>query len=66
LFVCPAICCPAGGASGGGLHLTDVSNACRTNLMELAALAWHEPTLHLFGVRPDMLPQIRSNAEVYG
>ncbi|KAI3433434.1 hypothetical protein D9Q98_003249 [Chlorella vulgaris] len=55
-----------GGASGGGLHLTDVSNACRTNLMELAALAWHEPTLRLFGVRPDMLPQIRSNAEVYG
>lgn len=58
--------CPAGGACGGGLHLTDASNASRTNLMDLSTLSWHEPTLALFGVRPDMLPEIRSNAEVYG
>lgn len=56
----------AGGAAGGGLHITDASNASRTALMDLRALAWHEPTLRLFGVSPDMLPQIRSNAEVYG
>lgn len=54
----------AGGAAGGGLHLTDASNASRTNLMDLRTLTWHKPTLHLFGVRPDMLPDIRSNAEV--
>ncbi|EFN59182.1 hypothetical protein CHLNCDRAFT_18995 [Chlorella variabilis] len=54
------------GAAGGGLHLTDASNASRTNLMDLRTLTWHKPTLHLFGVRPDMLPDIRSNAEVYG
>jgi glycerol kinase len=46
--------------------LTDASNASRTNLMDLSTLSWHEPTLALFGVRPDMLPEIRSNAEVYG
>jgi sugar (pentulose or hexulose) kinase len=57
---------PAGGGPGGGLHVTDASNASRTNLMDLRALAWHEPTLRLFGVSPDMLPDIRSNAEVYG
>ena len=56
---------PAGGAAGG-LHATDVSNASRTNLMDLQALSWHQPTLELFGVAPRMLPQIRSNAEVYG
>ncbi|PRW58390.1 Glycerol kinase [Chlorella sorokiniana] len=55
-----------GGASGGGLHVTDASNASRTNLMDLRSLSWHEPTLRLFGVPPAMLPQIRSNAEVYG
>lgn len=57
---------PAGGAAGGGLHLTDVSNASRTNLMDLSTLSWHAPTLELFGVPPSMLPEIRSNAEVYG
>ena len=57
---------PAGGAAGGGLHVTDASNASRTNLMDLRTLSWHEPTLRLFGVPPGMLPQIRSNAEVYG
>ena len=62
----PLLPCSAGGTSGGGLHLTDASNASRTNLMDLSTLSWHEPTLALFGVRPDMLPQIRSNAEVYG
>ena len=55
-----------GGATAGGVHLTDVSNASRTNLMDLSTLTWHQPTLELFGVRPDMLPEIRSNAEVYG
>lgn len=50
----------------GGIHVTDVSNASRTNLMDVRALSWHAPTLEAFGVSPDMLPQIRSNAEVYG
>lgn len=57
---------PLAGGVDGGLHITDVSNASRTNLMDLRTLSWHEPTLRLFGVPPAMLPQIRSNAEVYG
>lgn len=56
---------PAGGVDGG-LHITDASNASRTNLMDLRKLNWHEETLRLFGVPPSMLPEIRSNAEVYG
>lgn len=57
---------PSAGGVDGGLHVTDASNASRTNLMDLRTLSWHEPTLRLFGVPPAMLPQIRSNAEVYG
>ena len=34
--------------------------------MELRTLAWHAPTLELFGVRPDMLPRICSNAQRLG
>lgn len=54
------------GGAEGGIHATDVTNASRTNLMELATLAWHAPTLAAFGVSPDTLPAIHSNAEVFG
>jgi glycerol kinase len=43
-----------------------VTNAARTNLMELSTLSWHGPTLQLFGAPAAMLPRIASNAEVYG
>jgi glycerol kinase len=43
-----------------------VTNAARTNLMELSSLFWHGPTLQLFGAPAAMLPRIASNAEVYG
>ena len=46
--------------------MTDVTNASRTNLLDLSTLSWHGPTLKLFGLREDMLPSIKSNAEVYG
>ena len=46
--------------------MTDVTNAARTGLMDLASLSWHAPALRYFGVPADALPQIRSNAEVYG
>eukprot|EP00882_Tetradesmus_deserticola_P007483 GHRQ01007882.1.p1 GENE.GHRQ01007882.1~~GHRQ01007882.1.p1 ORF type:complete len:387 (+),score=181.69 GHRQ01007882.1:614-1774(+) len=59
------IYCLTGGLDGG-VHVTDVTNASRTNLMELASLAWHGPTLELFGAPPAMMPRIASNAEVYG
>jgi glycerol kinase len=54
------------GGTRGGIHVTDVTNASRTLLMDLATLDWHEPALELMGVPRAMLPEIRSSSEVYG
>ncbi len=54
------------GGPDGGLHLTDVTNASRTMLMDLRTLDWHPRLLSFFGVPAAMLPQIRSSSEVYG
>jgi glycerol kinase len=54
------------GGPDGGLHITDVTNASRTLLMDIRTLRWHDELLRFFGVPPAMLPQIRSSAEVYG
>jgi glycerol kinase len=54
------------GGVDGGLHLTDVTNASRTMLMDVNKLAWDPYLLEFFGVPAAMLPEIRSNAEVYG
>ena len=54
------------GGKNGGVHATDVSNACRTLLMDLATLDWHEPALELMGIPKSMLPEIRSSSEEYG
>ena len=48
-----------GGANGPGLHVTDVSNASRTMLMNLETLDWDENLLAAFGIPPAMLPEIR-------
>jgi glycerol kinase len=49
-----------------GVHVTDVTNASRTMLMDLESLDWHEPSLELMGIPRSMLPEIRSSSEVYG
>ncbi|MCM0673692.1 glycerol kinase GlpK [Micromonospora phytophila] len=54
------------GGPDGGLHLTDVTNASRTMLMDLRTLAWHPDLLAFFGIPAAMLPEIRSSSEVYG
>ncbi len=54
------------GGPHGGVHVTDVTNASRTLLMDLHTLDWHEPSLRLMGVPRAMLPEIRSSSEVYG
>ena len=54
------------GGVRGGVHVTDVSNASRTMLMDLATLDWDEATLQVMGVPRSMLPTIRSSSEVYG
>ena len=54
------------GGIDGGVHVTDVTNASRTLLMDLRTLDWHEDSLELIGVPRAMLPEIRSSAEIYG
>ena len=49
-----------------GEHLTDVTNASRTMLMDLETLDWDDELLALFDVPRAMLPEIRSSSEVYG
>ncbi|MBF6090234.1 glycerol kinase GlpK [Nocardia cyriacigeorgica] len=50
----------------GGAHVTDVSNAGRTMLMNLHTLDWDQRLLEFFDIPTAMLPEIRSSAEVYG
>ncbi|HUH80927.1 MAG TPA: glycerol kinase GlpK [Solirubrobacteraceae bacterium] len=54
------------GGTRGGAHLTDVTNASRTLLMDLESLDWHEPSLELMDVPRGLLPEIRSSSETYG
>ena len=54
------------GGRDGGLHITDVTNASRTMLMDLRTLSWDEALCDAFGVPVAMLPEIHSSAEVYG
>ena len=49
-----------------GRHLTDVTNASRTLMMNLTTLDWDSELLDALGVPRAMLPQIRPSAEVYG
>lgn len=54
------------GSTDGGQFVTDISNAARTNLMDIRTRHWHSETCKRFGLAADMLPEIRSNAEVFG
>jgi len=54
------------GGVDGGVHVTDVTNASRTLLMDLRTLDWNDDLLGFFGVPRSMLPSIRSSSEVYG
>ncbi|GAB4495234.1 MAG: glycerol kinase GlpK [Anaerolineales bacterium] len=54
------------GGPSGGVHVTDVTNASRTMLMNLETLDWDEEILGIMGIPRAMLPAIRSSSEVYG
>jgi glycerol kinase len=54
------------GGVDGGLHITDVTNASRTMLMDLRTLSWDPDIAHTIGVPMSMLPEIRASSEVYG
>lgn len=50
----------------GEAHVTDVSNASRTMLLNINTLQWDDELLSLFGIPKSMMPQVRSSSEVYG
>jgi glycerol kinase len=54
------------GGPHGGIHVTDVSNASRTQLMNLGSLDWDQQILGALGIPRAMLPRIASSSEVYG
>lgn len=54
------------GGKDGGIHVTDVTNASRTMLMDLKSLSWDEGIAADMGIPLSMLPEIRSSSEVYG
>jgi glycerol kinase len=54
------------GGSTGGVHVTDVTNASRTQLMNLNTLQWDQEILQDFAIPAQMLPKIVSSSEVYG
>ncbi|KAK4771930.1 hypothetical protein SAY86_013705 [Trapa natans] len=54
------------GGLDGGIHVTDVSNASRTMLMNLKTLEWDKPTLDTLKIPAGILPKIVSNAENIG
>src|ERR687889_704046 len=54
------------GGTDGGLHITDVTNASRTMLMDLRTLQWDDEVMGVMGVPRAMLPEIKASSEVYG
>jgi glycerol kinase len=54
------------GGPDGGLHMTDVTNASRTQLLDLATLDWSPPLLDLFGIPAACLPRIVASSAVLG
>jgi glycerol kinase len=56
------------GGTDGGVHVTDVTNASRTMLMDLTTLDWDEELLGFFGIPRQVLPEVRpsSDPDLYG
>ena len=54
------------GGVASGVHVTDVTNASRTLLMNLETLDWDDELLAIFGIPRSILPTIASSSEIYG
>jgi len=52
--------------SGGQLHVTDVSNASRTMLLNIHTCGWDEELLKLFDIPKSLLPEVKASSEIYG
>src|SRR5207249_2880935 len=53
------------GGPKGGVHATDVTNASRTQLLDIRTLDWDEKLLAAFEIPRVVLPQVRSSSEIY-
>ncbi len=54
------------GGVEGGIHITDVTNASRTQLMDLSTCAWDDEILEVLTIPKAMLPEIKASSQVYG
>ena len=54
------------GGPGTGVHMTDVTNASRTMLMNIETLAWDDKLLDFFHLRRSMLPKILPSSANFG
>uniref|UniRef100_A0A023F8S9 Probable glycerol kinase n=1 Tax=Triatoma infestans TaxID=30076 RepID=A0A023F8S9_TRIIF len=54
------------GGKNGGTHVTDVTNASRTMLMNIKTLKWDPHLLKFFNIPAHVLPEIKSSSEIYG
>jgi glycerol kinase len=54
------------GGPKGGVHVTDVTNASRTQLLNLRTLDWDDALLSQFEIPRIMLPKVRSSSAIYG
>jgi len=54
------------GGANGGVHVTDVTNASRTQLLNLKTLQWDPSLLQEFEIPQSMLPTVKSSSEIYG
>jgi glycerol kinase len=50
----------------GTMHITDVTNACRTLLFNIHTMQWDKELLELLTIPESMLPEVRQSSEVYG
>ncbi|NNE03098.1 MAG: glycerol kinase, partial [Eudoraea sp.] len=50
----------------GALHITDVTNACRTLFFDINTMSWDDELLDLFTIPKSMLPNVKESSEVYG
>ena len=50
----------------GGLHITDVTNACRSMLFNINNMDWDDELLDLLTIPKSMLPEVKQSSEVYG
>lgn len=52
--------------TNGALHITDVTNACRTMLYNIHTQDWDDELLNLLNIPRSLLPEVRNSSEVYG